>query len=288
MRGWFALLVLVALGLNGVLLLRPVMRPCRRMDFYKLRGAVAFSLYGRGAQDRNDRYWGGAMRNLELFRSAWPDNWEPVVFVPEGTNTSLLFATRNGTAPRVVQVSPKAFGSWRVENVAMFFRFLVADLDYDVFVVRDADSRPLMRDRLAVEEFVGSTYCFHTMHDHPYHSQAVQGGMWGAKRGTFARPMAEMLAQHFRHYPPHAPKGIDQDFLQIVIYQQVRWRSLDHNSVGLFCEWWPVLYGGSKRPFPIKRRATDEFVGSACLSGWTDACSGDSLLSGFNDCGLIQ
>ncbi len=287
---WFALLVLVALVLNGLLWLRPMVRRCEKMDFYALKGAIAFSLYdGGNAHDRNDRYWGGAMRNLELFRSVWPANWEPVMFVAEGTNTSALtLATRNATVPRVVHVSPAVFGSWKAENVAMFFRFLAPDLDYDVVLVRDVDSRPLMRDRLAVEEFVGTTYCFHSMHDHPFHSLALLGGMWGAKRGTFSRPMLELIREYFRHYPPHAPKGIDQNFLWQVVFQQVRWRTLDHNSAARFCEWWPLLYLGSRRPFPTKRRFNDEFVGSACMNGWTDSCSQDSMLWGFNDCGLIK
>ena len=285
---WLVLLLLLTVVLNVSLWLTPMLRRCAAMDFFQVRGAVAFGLYGPPG-DQGDRYWGGARRNMQLWSSVWPSNWVPVLFVPEGTNTSSLFGI-NGTTPRVVAVSSHVFGSYKLENTAMFYRFLAADLhDYDVFLVRDIDSRPLLRDRAAVEEFVSSTYCFHSLHDHPYHSVALLGGMWGAKRGTFARPMADMISRYFLHYPPHAPKGIDQDFLYRVVFQQVRWRTLDHSSVGKWCTWWPLLFLGSRRPFPTGRRLMDEFVGSACMTGATDSCSVESLPAFvYNECGLIS
>jgi hypothetical protein len=61
------------------------------------------------------------------------------------------------------------------------WRFLpLGDPTVDVFLSRDLDSSLSVRESAAVAEWEDSNFTFHAMRDHPYHTVALMGGMWGA------------------------------------------------------------------------------------------------------------
>jgi hypothetical protein len=60
----------------------------------------------------------------------------------------------------------------------MFWRFLVADdPTVDRYIIRDADSRLNMREKLAIDEWIASGKKIHILRDHPNHGDfPISGG----------------------------------------------------------------------------------------------------------------
>ena len=82
----------------------------------------------------------------------------------------------------------------------MMWRFLVVnDVTVSRFIVRDADSRLILRDATEVEHWIQSGKTFHCIRDHPGHSGwPISGGLWGTlvpnlnlflKKDTFREKM---------------------------------------------------------------------------------------------------
>jgi len=138
------------------------------------------------------------------------------------------------------------------------WRFLVA-LDLEVngaWILRDTDSRLGQREQSAVEEWLQSNFTFHIMHDHPRHcSHEVQAGMWGGKDIV---PEMDCVLKRcaFEHTPVH--KYDDQLLLMEFVMPAVRQSVMHHDSFccGVYNETVP------SRPFPTKREATGDHVGS--------------------------
>lgn len=68
----------------------------------------------------------------------------------------------------------------------LFWRFLVEDdRDVDIYVCRDADSVPTIRERVAVQDWLNSGQPFHVMRDFLTHSELVLAGLWGRIAAIF-------------------------------------------------------------------------------------------------------
>jgi hypothetical protein len=109
-------------------------------------------------------------------------------------------------------------------------RYLAVDdpkVEYAMF--RDLDSRPSIRELLAVNEWISSGMAVHAMHDHKAHNPPLMGGMWGAKRGAMNMTSAIMRALHA--YPNVSINGIggdDQGFLAEFIWPAVKDSAINH------------------------------------------------------------
>ena len=65
----------------------------------------------------------------------------------------------------------------------MMWRFEAIDnSNVSIMLSRDTDTRILLREKLAVDEWINSNKLFHIMRDHPYHTYPIQGGMFGMKK----------------------------------------------------------------------------------------------------------
>ena len=62
---------------------------------------------------------------------------------------------------------------------------ILDDPTVEFALVRDVDSRPTVRELLAVNEWMSSGLKFHTIRDHLQHRVPVMGGMFGMRRGLF-------------------------------------------------------------------------------------------------------
>lgn len=137
---------------------------------------LALSLYGS-----DPRYLAGAVRNAEIARDLLPD-WtlhvyvaargagDPSLQVPQATLDALR---ANGAV--LVALDAKTVAA---AGYGMMWRFLAADeLPRAArFAVRDADTRLLLRDRYALDDWEASGRAFHVVRDHPAHSEhAVPG-----------------------------------------------------------------------------------------------------------------
>ena len=133
---------------------------------------ISYGLYGT-----KDKYTVGAIRNVEMAKLYFP-GWTVRFYVTSDVPKHILEKLRSLGAELMEIPSGKGYIS------GMFWRFLVAaDTTVDRYIVRDVDSRPNARDRLAVEEWINSGQRVHILRDHVNHCIPMNGGMWGG--GSF-------------------------------------------------------------------------------------------------------
>ncbi len=199
---------------------------------------ISFGLYGT-----NQKYTTGAIRNTELSKIYFP-GWTCRFYctsdVPESVQNKLR---ENGA--EVIAIPD---GSGYVSG--MFWRFLVAvDPKVDRFIIRDVDSRLNSRDAMAVHEWIESGYDVHIMRDHVNHCHEINGGMWGAIKGSMMSLKSKMdkwksKDQYFQ----------DMNFLREEIWPLIEDKQIAHDSY--CCDRF-----NNARPFPTRRPPNYQHVG---------------------------
>ena len=120
---------------------------------------------------------------------------------------------------------------WPAARYGLFWRFLVEDdPGVRLYLIRDADSVMNIKERAAVEDWLGSGRAFHVMRDRPTHCELILAGTWGAHRGNLPE-----IAKQIEAYIRAATKKlnnrtIDQEFLRRQIWPVVRQDVLVHSS----------------------------------------------------------
>jgi protein O-GlcNAc transferase len=207
-----------------------------------MKKVISFSLWGD-----SPIYNIGAIRNAELAKEIYP-GW--ICRFYYDTTTPLSTIEKLNSFNNVELVSMGVEGDW----TGMFWRFFPAsDIDVDVVIVRDCDSRLNIREKLAVDEWLISDKGFHIMRDHPAHVSEILGGMWGSKRGVISN-MKELVDDYLKFERTLLSKGnfwqVDQNFLKEKIFPLVCFNSMVHDE----------YY--QKKPFPAVRQGKT-FVGQA-------------------------
>ena len=150
-----------------------------------MKGCISFALWGD-----KPMYCEGALENVRLAKIVYP-GWTCRFIIPDGD--SILHGRGNvehriTTIPESVVTKLEDEGaeivrsdknSWNL----MLSRFYAIE-DYDVVLIRDADSRLTFRERAAVDQWLASDKTIHAMRDHPWHATPILGGMWGFKKGV--------------------------------------------------------------------------------------------------------
>jgi protein O-GlcNAc transferase len=204
---------------------------------------ISFSLWGD-----NPKYCIGAIKNAQLAQIIYPD-WECWFYYPANNSPSVISILEMMPNVKVKPVSqPGDCRStlWRFEAAA--------DLNCEVMISRDCDSRLSLRERAAVDEWLASDKVIHVMRDHPYHSVPILAGMWGAKRGALPnlkQDIIEFLKNGLRDDGNYWQ--VDQDFLANYVWTHHTRHIMIHDD-----GFWTQLWGG--RPFPIPRSGL-EFIG---------------------------
>ena len=99
----------------------------------------------------------------------------------------------------------------------MLDRFKAIDnVDVDIMMVRDADSRIHDRDLWAINQFINSNKKLHIIRDHRYHQRPIMGGIFGMKKG-FLNFNIENAIKIFQQQQGNC-YGVDETFLQHCIY----------------------------------------------------------------------
>jgi hypothetical protein len=202
------------------------------------RCVISFSLYGS-----SEKYLVGALKNVYLSKLFYP-KWILRFYHSQNVpNKTLDLLQAKGAELRLIQNLPL--------TTAMYWRFLVLDdLTVDYYLIRDCDGRFTNRERVAVEEWLNSSFKFHAMRDHPFHSIPMMGGMWGGSKFVFFKDIYKKLENitSFNY-------GDDQNFLSKYIYPFIKENLLVHDS--FHC----TEYKNSI-PFPSKRMG-NQHVGQA-------------------------
>jgi hypothetical protein len=207
-----------------------------------MKKVLSFSLWGD-----NPTYNIGAIKNAELAKDTYPDFecWFYIhqETVPENTikklqefdNTKIIFKTgdliNENCKPRM----------WRFEAID--------DLDVELVLSRDTDTRILLREKLAVDEWLQSHKIFHIMRDHPHHNFTILAGMFGTKK----IPQIPNWTNIINSYNKTDNRMYDQDFLRDYIYPIIKNNSTIHAS---FHKMEPHA-----KNFPINYRRELYFVG---------------------------
>lgn len=108
----------------------------------------------------------------------------------------------------------------------------------DVVIFRDADSRLLKRDFIAVMDWLNNTNKkVHLIRDHPANKSLIMAGLWGVRDGIIAKP--EIICEFYKYFknPEFTKWTVDQVYLSKYIYSLIRNNTCIHASFNNFEPW---------------------------------------------------
>ncbi len=191
------------------------------------RNVIAFSLWGD-----DPRYLETAQLNVELCPHIYP-GWACRFYVDRSVPPSfferlrsiLKRQRRRGQETPVQIVTMPGRRAHRTDG--MLWRFHVSDdPDVDRFLVRDADSVINIKERIAVDDWIGSGKRFHIMRDAGAHTELIHGGLWGGVACVL--PKIDDLLQAFRS---DSHIGLDQKFLRAMVWPLVHQDARIHDRL---------------------------------------------------------
>lgn len=208
------------------------------------KNIVSYSLWGSDMI-----YWVGALKNIELVNKFYP-GFISRFYIDKNSKKDLIESIKGENVEIVLVNSEDSFHG-------MFWRFWASeDPEVDIFLSRDCDSRISEREVAAVNEWLNSDKDFHIMRDHPYHQSRIMGGMWGSRNQLMRRlELSEKIKDWLSKPKTDYILGIDQDFLNEIIYQIVKSVSLEHSEFG-------IKFSNPVETFPTERN-NYEFVGDS-------------------------
>ena len=184
-----------------------------------MKKVISFSLWGN-----NPTYNLGAIKNAEQALTFYPDFecWfyihkdtvpqETVDALNSLTNSKIIFKSgdlnNEFCKPRM----------WRYEPID--------EPEVEIMLSRDTDTRILLREKLAVDEWLNSNTLFHIMRDHPHHNFQILAGMFGTKKLSQIPSWCDTINK----YNKTDNRMYDQDFLRDFIYPIIKNNSTVHAS----------------------------------------------------------
>lgn len=205
-----------------------------------MKKIICFSLWGN-----NPIYQVGSIRNVEMAKEFYPDFecWfyihqesvpkETIEKLQQFDNVKIIY--KNG------DLSTTKPMMWRFEAID--------DPEVELMMSRDVDTHILLREKLAVSEWLESDKLLHIMRDHPWHRYKIQGGMFGIKKSTIT------WLDKINLYQQNSEYNYDQLFLQNIIYPLYENSCIIHASFN-------KLEGDRCKDFPIHFDQDDyKFVG---------------------------
>lgn len=205
---------------------------------------ISFSLWGD-----KPIYNVGAIKNVELVHKFYPE-FECWFYIHQPSvpiNTIEELQKYNN-----VKIILK-YGDL-LTSKPMMWRFEAIDVpEIEIMISRDTDTRILLREQLAVEEWLKTDKIFHIMRDHPYHLYPIQGGMFGIKKNNKIPSMCNLI----NNYKQIDIRVYDQDFLRDIIYPIIKNDVLIHASHCILKD----AIGEFVKPFPIPYDNEYRFVG---------------------------
>jgi hypothetical protein len=165
---------------------------------------ISFSLWGN-----EPMYTIGAIKNAELAKTTYPD-WICRFYLGDDVSEDIVSRLQSFDNTEVI-IMPHKENDWQ----GMFWRFYAVnteeDVDYVIF--RDADSRLNLREYEAVTEWINSGKYFHIMRDHPYHTEAIMGGMWGCKPKELLEKISKEIYGKISAGPVHSLEKVIDDWI---------------------------------------------------------------------------
>jgi hypothetical protein len=174
---------------------------------------ISFSLYGSMTH-----YVLGAIENAKRIRETYP-GWRAIFFCGPSIASSAVDELRNLSCEVVLVDEPEDFRAtiWRYRAIYLE--------DAELVIFRDTDSLVSHREASAVAEWVSSGKDLHIIRDHPFHTEAIMGGMWGVKARAINsdKDLFSPLGIPERY-------GVDQILLRARVYRNQSLSRLVHDS----------------------------------------------------------
>ena len=201
---------------------------------------ISFSLWGN-----NMNYCIGAIKNADLAKQFYP-NFDCWFYIHQPT---VPIETINELKTKKnVKIILNSYDLYT--SKPMMWRFFpILDPEVELTMSRDTDSRILLREKLAVEEWIKSDSIFHIMRDHPHHQFKIPGGMFGIKKSHLSLYFNGM--EKFKQY---GVRNYDQDFLALEIYPKIIQSCMIHANFF-------KIENNLCKPFPIPYDKDYKFVG---------------------------
>jgi GR25 family glycosyltransferase involved in LPS biosynthesis len=191
-----------------------------RYPYFRNEKAVTFGLWCKPEnkpENNHSKYTVGLLRNIELVNTHYP------------TFTCHVYIHKNSVPDDYI------LKLQQYKNVRLFYfyadvisdnhfatkRFLSIDIpEVEIMLSRDADTRILLREVKAVNQWLTEGTQFHIMRDCPTHCSKIMAGMFGIRKPC--PNIAELLAT-FYNQPhikslPETRNDADTNFLSEVIY----------------------------------------------------------------------
>lgn len=181
----------------------------------------SFCLYGS-----NPKYTLGMIENIKIINEKFKE-WYTYIYynnVPEDILNKIKEYTN------VVLLN-----SEYTEAKTMLDRFKPIDnIDVEIMIVRDADSRIHNRDIWAINQFIMSNKKFHIIRDHIWHKTSILGGLWAVKKNLIKFNIQESIKK-FEIFQKNKVQ-VDQTYLTRVIYPVIKNDVLIHGCIQMFQE----------------------------------------------------
>ncbi len=206
-----------------------------------MKRVISYSLWGD-----NPKYTIGAIKNAELALTYYPD-FECWFYVDENTvPKDIIDSLKNFSNTKIIFKNDDIYmckpNMWRFEAID--------DPEVEIMMCRDTDSRFLLREKLAVDQWLESGKLFHIMRDHPFHGIEILGGMFGTRKVPSIPSWIELMKNCIQNYY----RDYDQYFLRDYVYPLIKDDVMIHAS---HCK-----YEGDKcLNFPIDFDSEGHFVG---------------------------
>ncbi|MDR3537757.1 MAG: hypothetical protein P4L71_14765 [Acetobacteraceae bacterium] len=184
---------------------------------------IAYCLWGNAP-----RYQVPLLENARLAPHLFP-GWTLRVYHDRDVDPGYL----QGLAALNVELRPMALPPNQPAHRRLLWRFdVIADPTVRRFLCRDADSLLTVKERVAIDAWLGSHQWFHAMRDWPSHTDLLLAGMWGGVGGVLP-DVATLLGAYtaWRTENDH----VDQDVLSEAVWPVVRQSILIHDSVFAPC-----------------------------------------------------
>jgi hypothetical protein len=180
---------------------------------------IAYSLWGNAP-----RYQVPLLENARILPHLFPE-WTIRVYHDDSVDPAYL----GELAARGVQLRRCGLPPGVPEHRGLLWRFeVIADPTVRRFLIRDADSLLTVKERVAVDAWLGSGLHFHAMRDWYTHTDLLLAGLWGGVGGILPDPAALMRAHPFWRMET---RHIDQDILGTTVWPSIRHNILIHDSI---------------------------------------------------------
>jgi tetratricopeptide (TPR) repeat protein len=142
-------------------------------------------------------------------------------------------AFRTELSRQGVQLRLKALPAGVPQHRRRLWRFdVLADPTVRRFLIRDADALLSVKERVAVDAWLASSYWFHAMRDWYTHTDVLLAGMWGGVGNVLPGPEGLLRAYTgWRMENDH----LDQDVLSETVWPTIRSSCLIHDSIFTGC-----------------------------------------------------